>query len=387
MPWLNYDPWNESWKRAACVALGRNYIGGRILGPTSPGRIIGGPGGGPGGSGGSGFGNGEISVYICTVDGSPTVIEITLVFIPSEPDLGKSLRLFQDRVMVNNIPLDRISNQGSTYPFYIGSSDKNVFTFRINAASIPNWYSLTAVPIKIDICYDGDQYNRQAIVYTIETVFNKGPQSPPVSLSIIDNNFIRISFKGIPGTSCTCLSDCIPSSGLNIICPDNEFDIIQQISVNDERCTLFSFTLEDSNGNTNTITIPIVQFVRPLHPSVVVRGPKPTRHIVVGVPPISYIFVDLQDCVTHYQVERYVGSEGNKALIADHIPLFPYNIRSGMMLANSSNVITDNDVHTNIVHAYRTRFLGKYKDWTQWSNWTTVTPTVLTEDYVSDDEI
>lgn len=377
MSWLNYDPWNPSLRNAPCIAIGRNSIN------SGGGR--GGPGGGPGGTGGRRVNSnpGRIECLACLSPSNANILDVTLTIYPGLDDLNQSYSLFENRIFINGYSVDIISD--SSYPFIVNTSQKISFIFQVNAGNrIPNWSSTNNLNISVFLCKTGEHFNRSKIIYTHIFSYNKGPLSPPVSIRIDGNNAI-LTFKGLPGTSCACYSDCIPSSGLNIICKDSPIEVTEKITTSDDRCMDFDFIFTDSNGNENSFTIPVVKKVKPLRPFLTLKGPKPNRRLIIGVNFLTYTLRDIYECISAYQIERFIGSEKNKEIFSDWKKLTSF--KRGTILGDSEGIHTEDRLKTQVKYGYRVRYKGLYGDISEWSDWSTITPTVLSEDNQNDDAI
>ena len=371
MSWLDYDPWNSALKSAPCLALGRNSIRGG--GSGDPG----------GGGGGVGQNSGRISFTACLSPENQNILDITLSFYPSLPDINKTYRLFEDRIFINNYPVSIIPQ--NDYPFVIHSSSKMIFKFQVNAGAIlPDWFSTNVLNIVLFLNEAVHYMERAKIVYHSTYLYNKGPSKPPVSIRV-DGNKAILSFKGLPGTSCGCYSDCIPSTGLTILCKDEPFEIEQEITTSDDQCMQFSFVFTDANGNQNNFTVPVVSKVIPLKPFLTLKAPKPNRRNIVCVSFLSHTLRDLYDCLDSYQIEKYIGTEKNREIFSDWKPVL--SNKKGTIISDAEGTHMDDHIKTGVKYGYRVRYKGVYGDFTEWSDWTTITPTQLSEDNQNDNAV
>lgn len=384
MPWITTPPWQPGSQRLPCIALGKNQeiSGGQPRPPQTTRNNTGSldpfiPGGRQ-----QEPREGLLNLSVCVNPTDVTLLDVTLEFIPGEDELDKRFRLFEDSLLVNSNPARLVPNQ--SYPFELTSGESNTFRFSIYAAEVVNnWFSVADIKVIANLCYDGEHTNRQQIRYTSEVNFRKGPIPPPASLKI-ENGTAIISFQGVPGSNCSCFSDCIPSSGIAVICPDKKVDIIRPIFANPDTCIEFTFTIVDASGNTYIFIVPVIEGIIPMRPSVVLQSSS-VREISIGLPLASRNFSNIEKCISHYQVEKYIGSESNREILVDWHKL-PKTI-IGNVESSYGNTITDRKIISGLAHGYRVRYKGTYGDFSQWSDWTKITPTHMSENNNIDDEV
>lgn len=383
MPFVDLPPWPASLQRAPCVALGwnrpvaGNWAGhlGPIAAGVSPGR-------------GFPARRGEISATACVLDDNPSLLEITIIHTPAPEEEGKRLRLLFDSVDVNGVVVQRLTTYGTEYPFEISLKSRNFFTFVVNAGDrVPDWFSVSEVLVDIAMTYQGDQQDPSRVVYRTNTLYNKGPAPPPVSISIIGDNTMRIRFFGVPGSRCACFSECFPATGLEIICPEVDYEVDVSITTDSISPSLFDFLLTDAGGNKSSISISSMEPVVPLSPHVVIKSPKPSRRIILGVPLLSTGFNDLSPYVREFQIQKYVGSENNLSIFRDWQRTSPGNKSEKTSINLSDNVVYDTDIVSNVVHGYRVRYRGESGDVSKWSAWSSILPRKFTENINIDDGV
>jgi len=360
--WKSTPPWSYNTSRIPCIAAGFNIPAGNPVVVTSSGS---GPiGWNPNGNNPGdprdpgGVIPGYIDCVACIDPMDSDLIILTTTIQPASDEAGKTFRFANDQIRVDDSYCPKTEAYSEDYPFEV-ENDAVVYRSKFSVGSIvPEWTSKNKFLVSVDLNYSENYQSSIGLVYAFQFLLEKGPELSVNGITLLSNNRVQISFSPPESGNCSCFSTCLPDSGISIICNGKETTSIHDIEPS--TYSIFSFNLTDSNSHTNEITVPVVANMDPLIPVIGVQTLKPERRAVIGIPFLNSIFEDIQSYVKGFQVERYLNEPSARKIISDWTN------------DNIQNLVYDTSLKSGNTYGYRLRYLGKYGDFSKWSNWTTV---------------
>lgn len=181
----------------------------------------------------------------------------------------------------------------------------------------------------------------------------------PISL-FYTNGDLQVTFEYLGELECSCDLTCSTATGVsqNVkFCKDEQQVVTFYQDPNSSDPYTILLELQDSLGNTSSVSFQSVFGVDPMPPTVL-RGTKPKR-LEVSIVKASAANV-LVDSEVQYQVVRYEGSPSN------------YTVWKDWSDRNWTNFI-DYDVTLGQKYGYALRFRGKLGDESALSDWTEIT--------------
>ena len=226
---------------------------------------------------------------------------------------------------------------------------------------VPNY--LTASSIEFELVMEstlpqsfGVTYPNQPAVTTY--LWTKTILPSPINM-LYTNGDLQVTFEYLGELECSCDLSCSVATGVsqNVKFCKNESQIVtfyQDPNSTDPNTILLE--MQDSLGNTSTVSFQSVFNVDPMPPSVL-KGTKPKR-LEVSIVKASAANV-LVDSEIQYQVLKYEGSASNVTVWKD------WSDRSW------SNFV-DYDVTIGKKYGYALKFRGKLGDESKISTWTEI---------------
>lgn len=362
MSWIQNPPWPTNTNRLPCIAAGfsqQNTVPNRQTNTISSG-----PSASINDSGGGSTDpstNGILTATLCVSASDPDQIIVTINFIPGTNDIGKTYRLFNDKISIDSYYCAAVSGMPTEFSVYdLAPIQWSTIIWGYN---LTNWTSATNMTASISFCESLYYQQSSRIVYNIQVEFQKGPSLSVNGIEILENGKVVIIFNSPENGNCSCFSTCLPSSGIQLICDGKQTSVVGNVPEGSNSPYIFRFTLVDSNNHTNEISIPTIAHIEPMCPLLSLESVKPIRNVKIAIPRMSTSFSSLNNYVTHYQIERYSRVRENKNLICDWTSLNDLS---------NSEIFYDTILYDYTEYGYRIRYLGPYKDVSQWSEWVTI---------------
>lgn len=349
MTWINRPPWNFNVNLLPCIAAGVYYQGSGPIQPSNSSRAV-----------------RNYLEYIledanrilrsisgngCLDLASPYSLYLTLEIDPAIVDIGQSFRFYQDNILVNDYP---INTNGST--FTLTRDEKFIYRIKIDGLSkINNYLNLQVLDIKVFICKEAEYQEENKILFDCRFQINKGP-SLDISNIYIENNVVTFAFNNANISNCTCSTNCLPVSGIGIICNDQSSSV--QYRLVKDRFNLFNFSIKDSQNNTKNISIGILTNAIPRKPFVSMFCLKEKQIAIIAGDRKSIYNENMIDYIKFFQVERFIENENNSKIILDWTDI------------NISDHYNDESILPEKTYGYRIRYMGAFGSISKWSDWT-----------------
>jgi len=296
--------------------------------------------------------------------------ELTVIYL-DENDIERSVNVSSSLIL--NYQGSANSVQGVPFSTACGS-DSIMFAYDI-AHFIPNFvtlYKMTLVLIlhgefdttSFDFLQDFEDLNVgifESSDPSDSIVFTKGITAKPYFLYFDpDTGELKLQFFTVGDNQCICSITCA-----DITFDDQELvsceDEIQEVTISSSSLigspTQVDIAIRDSIGNVSDLSYLLVLGTTPLPPGALLYT-SPNRIIVT-----PYLVTDehtqLDRNKVSYQIWRYTNDPSSSRLVLD-------------WTTKSFSNFADIDVHSGNIYGYSVRFMGEFKEVSNFSSWSTI---------------